>query len=207
MESSALHTGLNTVLISGPTNHVGKTTVMRVLSAYWHRYRTAQTISSFEIPGMSALTLDEEPDLGHVWQALCQQQQDHDLVLVEGEGGLGTPVTYDTTIANLAWDWRLPTILVVPAQWDAIAPTIAAIALARQSHLDLVGIVLNSPAPEPASQADEIGSLLCNLTQVKLLGTVPFLTELNNEEHLCQVASDLLIENILGKLTMQKAYT
>ncbi|NJL88098.1 MAG: AAA family ATPase, partial [Leptolyngbyaceae cyanobacterium SM1_1_3] len=41
----------------------------------------------------------------HSYEVLCQTK---DFVLVEGLGGLGSPVTYETTLADLAWDWRIP---------------------------------------------------------------------------------------------------
>ncbi|MGK7888165.1 MAG: ATP-dependent dethiobiotin synthetase BioD [Leptolyngbyaceae cyanobacterium] len=204
-------TGLNTILIAGPMNHVGKTTVIRVLSAYWQRYREADAMSCFQLPVMQPTALEAGPDLGHLWQSLSHHQQDHEMVLVESAGGLGTPVTDNTTVADLAWDWRLPTILVAPTQWDAIAPTIAAIALARQSRLNLVGVILNTPTPEPAHSQEShsqepIGTMLRTLAQVNLLGKIPFLPDLDDEAHLCRVASDLQIETILGKPVIQPAH-
>ncbi|MEB3233177.1 MAG: AAA family ATPase [Leptolyngbyaceae bacterium] len=201
-----MHTGLNTILISGPMGQVGKTTVIRILSAYWKRYRSAQTMSVSSLPGMMPMAADDEPDLGDIWQSLSQQQQDYPMVLIEGGGGLGTPVTYDTTMAHLARDWRLPTILVVPAQWEAIAPAIAAIALARQSRLDLVGVILNTPNLEADCQPDAMGHLLRTLTQVNLLGTIPFLGDGNDEAYLCQVASNLLLEPIMGHPVIQETH-
>jgi dethiobiotin synthetase len=155
---------------------------------------------------MKPMAADDEPDLGDIWQSLSQQQQDHPMVLIEGGGGLGTPVTYDTTMAHLARDWRLPTILVVPAQWEAIAPAIAAIALARQSRLDLVGVILNTPTLAADCQPDAMGHLLRTLTQVNLLGTIPFLGDGKDEAYLCQVASNLLLEPIMGHPVIQEAH-
>ena len=42
--------------------------------------------------------------------------RDQDLVFAEALGGLGSPVTWELTVADIAADWRLPTILVVPVK-------------------------------------------------------------------------------------------
>jgi len=63
-------------------------------------------------------------------------------VLVEALGGLGSPVSEEFTVADLA-EWRLPTVLVVPVKLGAIAQAVANVALARPSRVHLKGIVLN----------------------------------------------------------------
>ncbi|NET11091.1 MAG: AAA family ATPase, partial [Symploca sp. SIO2B6] len=141
--ASGLNIGLSTILVSGVTNRAGKTTVLQALKTYWHRHCSEQTVSCLTIPEMESVNPGEEHNLAELWQLLSQHQFDHDRVILEGAGSLGTPVTFDTTVAALARDWRLPTLLVVPVEWDAIAPAVATVALARQTCLDLIGIVLN----------------------------------------------------------------
>lgn len=74
-------------------------------------------------------------------------QQRHDLVLVEALGGLGSPITNELTVADLAGQWRLETLLVAPVKLGAIAQIVANVALARDRKVNLRGIVLSCAVP------------------------------------------------------------
>ena len=138
-------------------------------------------------------------DLGLVWQAFNALQQQRQWVLVEALGGLGSPVTHELTVADLARDWQLPTVLVVPVKLGAIAQAVANVALARSSGVSLKGIVLN--CVETCSEEDRANwtpiNLIESLTHVPVLGTLPYLTDPTDLSKLAQVASDLDLERIV----------
>jgi dethiobiotin synthetase len=95
-----------------------------------------------------AAELEQRPiDLTKVWHRLTAMAQHHDWVLVEGLGGLGSPVTREMTVADLAAAWHLPVLLVVPVKLGCIAQAVANVALARQQKLKVQGIVLNCQEP------------------------------------------------------------
>jgi len=73
-------------------------------------------------------------ELELVWQAFESLRSSRDWVLVEALGGLGSPVSEEFTVADLAAEWRLPTVLVVPVNLGAIAQAVANVALARLSR-------------------------------------------------------------------------
>ncbi|MGL5135170.1 MAG: dethiobiotin synthase, partial [Planktothrix sp.] len=139
-------------------------------------------------------------DLKLVWLQLCQLQQSRDFVLIEGLGGLGSPVTNELIVADLARDWHLPTILVVPVRLGAIAQAVANVALARQTGVFLKGLVLN--CVEPCSEQDIKNwtptHLIESLTQIPILGILPHLDTPTDREKLTQIASDLDIETIFN---------
>jgi dethiobiotin synthetase len=133
------------------------------------------------------------------WQAFEHLRQTRDWVLVEALGGLGSPVTHETTVADLAWDWRIPTVLVVPVQLGAIGQAVANVALARQTKVYLKGIILNCVQPCTAEDLQRWASiaLIESLTGIPVLGTIPYLRDLNDLPKLAQVASELTIERLL----------
>ncbi|MGL4499591.1 MAG: dethiobiotin synthase, partial [Planktothrix sp.] len=139
-------------------------------------------------------------DLKLVWLQLCQLQQSRDFVLIEGLGGLGSPVTNELIVADLARDWHLPTILVVPVRLGAIAQAVANVALARQTGVFLKGLVLN--CVEPCSEQDIKNwtptHLIESLTQIPILGILPHLDTPTDREKLTQIASDLDLETIFN---------
>jgi dethiobiotin synthetase len=138
-------------------------------------------------------------ELGRVWQALNRLQQQRQWVLVEALGGLGSPVTHELTVADLARDWRLPVVLVVPVKLGAIAQTVANVALSRSSNIQLKGIVLNCVRPcsdEEIADWTPIG-LIESLTNVPVLGILPHLADPTDLSKLAQVASDLDLERLI----------
>jgi dethiobiotin synthetase len=147
-------------------------------------------------PPLAAALEQRQVDLSLVWQTLEQRLQHHDWVLVEGLGGLGSPVTQELTVAALASAWRLPVVVVVPVRLGAIAQAVANVALARQEQLDLRGIILNCPHPcEPeALEQWAPASLITNLTQVPVLGVLPYLPDPESPTALAQAAATLTLE-------------
>jgi len=155
---------------------------------------------SFATPAAPPIAADREDraiDLGTVWQAFGALRRSRDTVFVETLGGLGSPVTAELTVADLCAAWRLPTVLVVPVRLGAIAQAVANVALSRQMQVDLRGIILNCPTPEAESQQALWAppDLIAALTQTPVLGTIPYLRELNVDA-LAKVASTLEIERL-----------
>ncbi|WP_363080185.1 dethiobiotin synthase [Leptolyngbya sp. 'hensonii'] len=150
-------------------------------------------------PPLAAAQEGRHVELEQVWQTLEALQHKKDWVLIEALGGLGSPVTWETTVADLAWDWRLPTVLVVPVRLGAIAQAVANVALARQSRIHLKGIVLN--CVQPCSQSEQENwapiDLIQSLTATPVLGSLPHLNDPTDLEKLAQVASSLDLERLL----------
>ncbi|MGB3510743.1 MAG: dethiobiotin synthase [Microcoleaceae cyanobacterium] len=137
--------------------------------------------------------------LDKVWSTFATLREQKDFILVEGLGGLGSPVTHELTVADIARDWHLPTILVVPIKLGSIAQTVANVALARQMKVDLRGIILN--CVKPCSE-QEIADwtpvdLIQSLTQVQICGIIPHLPDINDLAKLTKAASNLDLEKFL----------
>ena len=158
----------------------------------------------FQTPVAPPIAAEQEGrlvDLGLAWQAFTSLQQRCQLVLVEALGGLGSPITHELTVADLARDWRLPVVLVVPVKLGAIAQAVANVALARQSNVHLKGIVLNCVSPRSDEEIADWApvDLIQSLTNVPVLGTLPHLANPIDLFNLAQVASDLEIERLIQK--------
>jgi dethiobiotin synthetase len=72
-----------------------------------------------------------------------------DVVLVEGAGGLMSPVTESEFVADLAYDFGFPLLVVAPNALGVINQTLQTLitAAAFREGLDVAGIVLNNPGP------------------------------------------------------------
>ena len=168
---------------------------------------TGQTTESlnplwFEAPLAPPIAAEREGksiDLAVVWRSLLGLQGDRDLVLVEGVGGLGSPVTHELTVADMLHDWRLPTVLVVPVRLGAIAQAVANAALARSAGVSLLGIVLNCTEPRSLEAVCELApaDLIANLTGLPVLGCLPFGEATDRLDWLAAAAADLEVAAML----------
>jgi dethiobiotin synthetase len=150
-------------------------------------------------PPIAAARENREVDLGLVWQTLEKVRSRHDIVLIEALGGLGSPITDELTVADLAGEWRLPTVLVVPVKLGAIAQAVANVALARQTKVNLKGIVLNCVQPRTDAEIADWTppDLIQSLTNIRVLGCLPYLDHPDDLDKLAQIISNLGLADIL----------
>jgi dethiobiotin synthetase len=150
-------------------------------------------------PPIAAIRENRIIDLTQVWQAFTQLQQESDFVIVEALGGLGSPVTEELTVADLAATWGFRVVLVVPVKLGAIAQTVANVALARQLKVQLQGIILScvqSVSDEQLADWTPI-NLIESFTQIPVLGILPHLNNTEDLTTLASVASNLNLEALL----------
>lgn len=157
-------------------------------------------------PPIAAAKEGRTIDLGLVWQKFQQLIAARDLVLVEALGGLGSPITNEFTVADLAAEWRLPTVLVVPVKLGAISQAVANVALARLTGVALKGIILNCVQPVTKAQINDLTpvDLIQSLTNIPILGCLPYLENPTDLDKLAQVAANLDLERLMP-LTLSSA--
>ncbi|MBR8840904.1 MAG: ATP-dependent dethiobiotin synthetase BioD [Stigonema ocellatum SAG 48.90 = DSM 106950] len=150
-------------------------------------------------PPIAAARENRTIDLAVVWQTFTALRSRHDFLLVEALGGMGSPVTDELTVADLAGAWQLPTVLVVPVKLGAIAQAVANVALARQLGVQLVGIVLNCVQPRTETEIADWTpvDLIQSLTNTPILGCLPHLENPADLDKLAKVASELDLERLL----------
>jgi dethiobiotin synthetase len=150
-------------------------------------------------PPIAADLAGEPIRLDLAWQTFEQLRQRSALLLVEALGGLGSPITHELTVADLAREWRLPTLLVVPVELGAIGQAIAHVALARQAKVDLRGIILNCPQPCTPEQIAQWAcpEMISTFTRIPVLGVLPYLADRHDHTALSRAAAGLDLEACL----------
>lgn len=153
-------------------------------------------------PPIAAAKENRNVDLATAWQALTKLQRERDFVFVEALGGLGSPVTFELTVADLAAEWRLPTILVVPIKLGAISQAVANVALAKLSKVNLLGIVLNCIKPYSEAEIEDLApvDLIQSLTNIRVFGCLPYFENKNDLEKLAASASNLDLEHLWQRM-------
>ncbi|MBD2344799.1 ATP-dependent dethiobiotin synthetase BioD [Anabaena subtropica FACHB-260] len=149
-------------------------------------------------PPIAAAKENRPVDLALVWQTLTELRSRLDLLLIEAVGGLGSPITDELTVADLAGEWRLPTVLVVPVKLGSLGHAVANVALARQARVDLKGIVLNCTQPTSDEEIADLTpkDLIQSLTNIPVLGCLPYVDKFSDFDKLAQIASNLDLETL-----------
>lgn len=129
----------------------------------------------------------------------------HDIVLVEGAGGLMVPILPSYTYADLARVMKLPTIVVAANKLGMINHLLLTLEHASCKGLATLGYVLNSLSRESSLAADTNREVLLGLTGVPCLGEMPFIAASDGRENLSIEIFDRefdvrLLEPVLSRL-------
>jgi len=114
---------------------------------------------------------------------LDRWQQTSDVVLVEGAGGLLSPLADDMYNADLAAEFGYPLVVVAANQLGTINATLQTLVTARTyGGLHVAGVVLNSPASRPDDPSRHSNAAeLTRRCDVPLLAEVPYGGQLDRD--------------------------
>jgi len=150
-------------------------------------------------PAIAAFKEGKTIDLAVIWQQFQNLQQQKEFLLIESLGGLGSPITDEYIVADLARDWALEAILVVPVRLGAISQAIANVALANLQKVKLKGIVLSCSQVYSPEEIEDLAppQMISRLASIPVLGILPYINDLSDISQLARAASELEIERIL----------
>jgi dethiobiotin synthetase len=84
-----------------------------------------------------------EIDLHKIRASFLELSRKHTMMIVEGAGGLMTPLARGRVMADLALELGLPMLLVVPDRLGCVNHTLLTIEMARKMNIELVAVILN----------------------------------------------------------------
>lgn len=116
----------------------------------------------------------------------------HDVLLVEGIGGIMAPITKNFYIADMIKAMGTPTLIVCPTSLGTINHTIMTCKMCKDYGISIEGIVINSSDyREPI--AENLAETFSELTGVDTLGIIPYLKnfDLNKIEEAIEQNFDL----------------
>jgi dethiobiotin synthetase len=124
-------------------------------------------------PTVAAAALGREVDLDAMRRAFAHLAARHELLVVEGAGGLLVPAAKGFSMADLAGELGLPLLVVARASLGTINHTLLTLEAAAQRGLDVAGVVI-SHATGPLSAADEANlDALRHALGERVLGEIP----------------------------------
>lgn len=130
-------------------------------------------------PHLAAREENQEVDAELLRSGLAYWQERSDIVLVEGIGGLMSPVTDDEYVADLAFDFGFPLIVVAPNVLGVINQALQTLITAAtfRDGLDVAGIVLN----DISAAVDRDASRRSNWQELSDRCVPPILTTLSRD--------------------------
>jgi dethiobiotin synthetase len=138
-------------------------------------------------PHLAARAEGREVDAGLLRRGLDPWLACSEIVVVEGAGGLLSPLTDDEYVADLAADFGLPLVVVAANVLGTIHQTLAALVVAAtfRDGLDVACVVLNQPIPEPPD-----ASCSSNLDELRKRCVPPVLASVGWQDHASLAAID-----------------
>ena len=124
-------------------------------------------------------TLKIKPKINSVLTSFNKLSKLHSMLLVEGMGGIMTPILKDYFVTNLIKDMKIPAILVTRTKVGTVNHTIMTIQMCQKYKIPVKGIIINDFDVD-GYKIKELTRDLKNLTNVPILGSIPFIKDMSD---------------------------
>ena len=123
----------------------------------------------------------------------------HKVLLVEGIGGIMTPITKNFFVADMIKQMGIDTIIVTRATIGTLNHTVMTCKMCKDYGIKIRGIVINNFDEKGTAAEKNAPSTLYELTNIPILGTVPFIKDLNNIETLIEsVGKNIDVKSLIS---------
>lgn len=129
-------------------------------------------------PALAAEQAGVEIDLAHIRSCYQALYNDHDIVIVEGAGGLLAPLSGALRMHDLAMALSLPVLIIARNILGVINHTALTVAVARQ-HSEVIGVILNQTEPSEDAATRSNANALRRWGGAPLIGELPYLPTLD----------------------------
>ena len=126
-------------------------------------------------PYTAAKNLGVKIDVEHVMECFRKLNEIHDIVLIEGIGGIMTPILKDYAIIDLIKDLMANTIIVTSSKIGTVNHTVLTYNMCKNMNIPIKGLIINNfdstgyPIPELERDLSTLTDLpvLCSLPHMK----------------------------------------
>ena len=123
-------------------------------------------------------TLKTKPKISTILSSFKKLTKLHDMILVEGMGGIMTPILKNYYITNLIKEMKIPTVIVTRSKIGTVNHTIMTVKMCEKYKIPVKGIIINNF--ENGYPIPELKRDLQNLTGIKVLGSIPFIKNMSD---------------------------
>ncbi|KAF6244595.1 dethiobiotin synthase [Nitrosopumilus sp. b2] len=122
--------------------------------------------------------LKTKPKVSTVLSSFKKLSKLHKVILVEGMGGIMTPILKDYYITNLIKEMKIPTVIVTRSKIGTVNHTVMTVKMCEKYKIPIKGIIINDF--ESGYPIKDLTSDLQNLTGIKVLGSIPFIQDMSD---------------------------
>ena len=141
--------------------------------------------------------LNVESDVEKVFERFRNLSRSHQMVLVEGIGGIMTPIKRDFFVADMIKRLGLETIIVTRSTLGTLNHTLLTVQACKTWQIPIAGIVVNSVGEKGGPEEKNAASTLHEITGLAVLGVIPFVKDCGDLD----VMAEVVEQNIdLGRL-------
>ena len=130
--------------------------------------------------------LDLSVDMSLIFAQFKKLLSLHEMLLVEGIGGIMTPITKNFYVADMIKQMGIETIIVTRATIGTLNHTVMTCKMCKEYGIKIHGLVINNFDEKGTPAEKNTPSTLYELTNIPILGTIPFIKDLNNIEKLIE---------------------
>lgn len=130
-------------------------------------------------------------ELEHIKECLDRLRSRHDIVLVEGVGGLAVPLDEGQDYTTLAKLCDLPVLLVTAAHMGTLNSTYLSVHYAKSQGLNVLGAVANRQdrtLDDPTTSTNAL--MIERMCNIPVLGVLPFRPEADSMEDIVSTCRD-----------------
>ena len=100
----------------------------------------------------------------------------HEMILVEGMGGVMTPILKDYYVTNLIKEMKIPAVIVTRSKIGTVNHTVMTVRMCEKYKIPIKGIIIND-FDSDGYKTKELTRDLKNLLGVPILGSIPFIDD------------------------------
>ena len=124
-------------------------------------------------------TLKIKPKVNSVLANYNKLSKLHSMLLIEGMGGIMTPILKEYFVTNLIKDMKIPALLVARTKVGTINHTIMTVKMCEKYKIPIKGIIINN-FDSDGYKIKELIRDLNSLTQIPILGSIPFISDMSD---------------------------
>lgn len=124
----------------------------------------------------------------------------HEVLLVEGAGGIAVPYVEDGLVVDAARRFSLPVLIVARPNLGTINHTLLTIDYVRNAGLEVAGVVISGLEERVAGVVEQTNpSFIETYSGVPVWGVVPWMEDSDSPEHVARLIEETIKWDLLNK--------
>jgi len=130
-------------------------------------------------PYTAWMNLKIKPRIRSVLSSFKTLSKIHPVMLVEGMGGIMTPILKNYFVIDLIKEMKIPAVLVTRTKIGTVNHTIMTVQMCKKYKIPIKGIIIND-FDSGGYNTRELARDLNSLTRVPVLGSIPFIKDMSD---------------------------